>query len=151
MGDYVCKCCDYQTSVKQNFDKHNKGRKHSYMIKLNNFYACNHCGFAFDTENKKYYHMRKCKSKPDELTKEKESEKMEIADKVLTLAQTVAESSLENAKSSFENAKTAGKSMNMMKYAMVHFKDAPPLLTLDQNKVHQMLEYDQKETNKPKD
>jgi hypothetical protein len=35
---------------------------------------------------------------------------------------------------------------------MVHFKDAPPLLSLDQNQVFEMLEYDQikvKEPNKP--
>jgi hypothetical protein len=58
------------------------------------------------------------------------------------VAQTAVETSRDHAKTSLENAKTAGKSMNMMKYAMVHFKDAPPLLSLDQEQVYEMLEYD---------
>jgi predicted adenine nucleotide alpha hydrolase (AANH) superfamily ATPase len=59
-GIYICNGCSYETTVRQNFNKHNKGKKHLETSKLNGFYACNYCGLAFDTENKKFYYMRSC-------------------------------------------------------------------------------------------
>lgn len=43
---------------------------------------------------------------------------------------------------------TANKSMHMMKYAMTHFKDAPPLLPLNKEQVFKMLNQDKSKSDK---
>jgi hypothetical protein len=129
-------------------ERHNIGKKHIDIVKELGFYPCIHCGRLFNTSKQKCGHENKCKEKENYLARQEKKVSKKTKDSDITMAMKVAQTAVET---SYEHAKTAGKSMNMMKYAMVHFKDAPPLFTLDQNQVHQMLEYDQKNTDKPKD
>jgi hypothetical protein len=186
MPTYICKCCDYETIVKQNYEKHNRTIGHIEKVKEENEFVCKHCGIIFSTASKMYYHMKSCKYKTDKPEKRmvkqittlksdlvsikktsppKESDvSVANTDKLLDAINTINEFNANNkavtevtkvaqtiAEASLVNAKNTGKSMNMMKYAMVNFKDAPPLLSLDQTQVYQLLDYDQKHTNKPKD
>jgi hypothetical protein len=169
MQKFYCECCDYNATTKQSLQNHNKTKKHMTKAKECGKYPCDYCGTVFGDRMRKWRHMQKCtditeidklkkavkKNENDDVLLEKlidmatknnqsNSNKDDVVKKSLEIAGSAVETSL-------TNAKNTGKSMNMMKYAMVHFKDAPPLLSLDPSQVHQMLEYDQKDTNKPRD
>lgn len=46
------------------------------------------------------------------------------------------------AEANLEISKTANTSVNMMKYAMLNFKNAPPLLELSEEQIFSMLDYE---------
>jgi hypothetical protein len=165
MVEYVCDCCDYHTPLKQNFKRHNTGPRHFKKVKECKKYACQYCGIVFDTRKRKWTHEKICEEKTEYVDPPEENKDMTTGElfgmfkeyqqqmnSVIGIAKDNTKVAQATVETSLENAKNVGKSMNMMKYAMVHFKDAPPLLSLDQNQVFEMLEYDQikvKEPNKP--
>jgi hypothetical protein len=102
--------------------------------------VCEFCGKILGSKQAKYAHKKSCKFKPKE---ENEDEKWkELAEKQQKQIDSLIETNKNSSIATKESAKTAGKSMNMMKYAMVNFKDAPPLLQLTEKQTCQLLEYE---------
>jgi hypothetical protein len=111
-------------------------------------YVCEYCGKECNSKQAKYIHKRVCKYKREILSiKEKTlletiKEQKKQLERKETQLDNLAVATKESAEASKESAKTAGKSMNMMKYAMINFKDAPPLLELTEKQTCELLEYE---------
>ena len=66
---FYCECCDFTSSKKSNFDKHNLSRKHKNAIQMlqNAIYlepknaACNNCNKTFKHPSSMYRHKKTCK------------------------------------------------------------------------------------------
>lgn len=154
MPNYSCECCEYTTTVKQSLKIHNRTQKHKTLAEDNSLYPCKYCGLICENSKKRYRHMQKCDDKDLQPVKKKsgnDNKGEKYVDALIAMAKDNTKIAQTAVESSLENAKTTGKSVNMMKYAVTYFKDAPPLVSLDQNQVFQMLEYDNNNTEKPKD
>jgi len=60
---YVCVCCDFSTSKKFDFDRHNNSKKHYNKmnnISKNNDIICDNCGKQYSNRTNLNKHMKKC-------------------------------------------------------------------------------------------
>lgn len=142
-----CNYCNYSTTIQRDYDRHLLTDKHIKNVMKENKNVCEFCGKILGSKQAKYLHKKSCKFKPKE--ENEDGKWKELAEKqqkqIDSLIETNKNSSIATKESILvakESAKTAGKSMNMMKYAMVNFKDAPPLLQLTEKQTCQLLEYE---------
>ncbi|AYV81341.1 MAG: zinc finger protein [Harvfovirus sp.] len=77
---YKCKICDYECSIKSNFDKHMATDKHSNNVKLKNVKVniCEFCQNTFNSQSGLARHKNNCGTK-QAMLKENISQKEEIA------------------------------------------------------------------------
>jgi hypothetical protein len=69
-SNYYCKCCDYSTSKKSNFDNHNLSAKHQKSMivnvsndkisKISNKYVCKNCNKVYKDNSGLWRHNKKC-------------------------------------------------------------------------------------------
>ena len=69
-SNYYCKCCDYSTSKKSNFDNHNLSAKHQKSMivnvsndeisKISSKYACKNCNKVYKDNSGLWRHNKKC-------------------------------------------------------------------------------------------
>jgi hypothetical protein len=69
-SNYYCKCCDYNTSKKSNFDNHNLSAKHQKSMivnvsndeisKISSKYACKNCNKVYKDNSGLWRHNKKC-------------------------------------------------------------------------------------------
>jgi hypothetical protein len=75
MPVYRCKCCSYETTLKSNFNRHLKTKKHNknYSEQLqeeSNRYICNFCNKGFRFKQSMYRHRKHtCKEKKEMVKK----------------------------------------------------------------------------------
>jgi proteasome lid subunit RPN8/RPN11 len=136
-----------------------------------NLSFCEFCGLICGDRKKKYSHKKVCYENPEndtkpkkvikskkydseesdikmmiklyqqqlEMTKEKNKQQLEIITSLVNERNNVVEKLASAVKTSAETANTG---MNMMKYAMLNYKDAPPLEELSKDQIFSMLDYD---------
>lgn len=117
-------------------------------------YICKNCGEKFDGKYKKYRHQKKCSGKNSNSSGVNESKKNKIKKDEISntdLLKMLMEKDkkfadlIDIAKESVHNttiaSKTTKKSMHMMQYAIMNFKNAPVLTKLEPPEVCGMIGY----------
>jgi hypothetical protein len=83
-SDYYCKCCDYSTSKKSNFDNHKLSAKHKKstivnvsngeISKISSKYACKNCNKVYKDNSGLWRHSKKCIKKDNDDSEQYEME-----------------------------------------------------------------------------
>ena len=154
MEKYYCQDCKYSSDQLCNFKKHMFSNKHKQKIGVENsiidfnklkikIYTCEYCKKEYTNNSAKSKHKKKCKQNPDNIIMPNEIKEMHTQINalinVIQSNSTAVEKSIDVAG---KNADMAKKSMNMLKYATVHFPNAPVLKKVNIKEAYGMLGYD---------
>jgi hypothetical protein len=141
MEEYFCMCCDYKVFDKRSFKKHIETTKHKTNVSSSDKYICIFCSKEFSTRQAKHTHqIMRCQFRKDSHV-ENINDKNEIKQLKKQLGDLI-ETNKNSSIATKESAQASNKSMSMMKYAMINFKDAPPLLELTDKETCELLEYE---------
>lgn len=138
--EFICECCYYKASSKQNLEKHLNTNLHKKACIASTEYVCDDCGKLFKSRQSLHFHKKSCKYKKDSQV-ENTNDKNEIKQLKKQLGDLI-ETNKNSSIATKESAQASNKSMSMMKYAMINFKDAPPLLELTDKETCELLEYE---------
>ncbi len=154
---YSCEKCAYETKNKYDYERHTKTAKH--LQKTQKIYSCDKCHAEYNIRQSLYAHKKKCQKTTDNLNfsdndlkmqllimqhenekikKDLEIEKIKIEyeQKQNQLLKDIVNKS---AKTTDTALKITSKTISTLKYANEHFKNAPPLLPIENCNV---LNYD---------
>ena len=161
---YICNICNYETSDKSNFIKHNNTKKHVHNAQIVNTnkiteisehkseqFLCNKCDKTFTTKTSMYRHKREyCEYNKNESSEDKSILK-ETIDKLEKQNQTLMDIVQSQSKSVENNSETIKKSMNVLSFVTKQYPNAPPIEELEYDKFNKMtkfLMYDNKNKKK---
>ena len=164
MASYVCKLCDYETGRSNDFQRHNKSKKHLQIKKTTitvvekkdavKEYICDVCKKTLSCRQSLSRHKNhfcsgiKKKDSPktsesDEIQKLKKQMEEVLKCNSTNINNNLIEKALDIA---MLNAKSNNKSLNMMSYAVKHFNSAPPIKLLEGTELAGLITYESKHT-----
>jgi hypothetical protein len=90
---FHCECCDYYTSKKSDFDKHELTRKH--LMELNGInwksksrdFICKSCNRSYKSQSGLWKHEKKCQSQIEEVKKIQQPNQNNLQDVIVSLVQ----------------------------------------------------------------